>query len=278
MDKVTEMLAVPGARLYTERRGTGPLLVCIVGGNGDAEAFGRLGALLARQFTVVAYDRRGFARSPLDGPIDDAARIAIDADDAVRVIERHGGPAYVIGSSSGAIVGLDLLARAPGSVRLLVAHEPPLVTLLPDAAHWLAMFDRVHATYLASGVEVAMEEFGAAVGMPMVRPQAAPLMPLPPEIAEMLGRMPANQAFWLAHELRTYPRFAPDVAALRAAAGRLVFAVGREPPEAPLTRPARALARSVGAPIVELAGGHVGYVTHAAEFAAGLTALLSAPR
>jgi len=101
MEKVTETLAVPGARLYTERRGTGPLLVCIVGGNGDAEVFGRLGALLGRQFTVVAYDRRGFARSPLDAPVDDAARIALDADDAVRVIERHGGPAHVLGSSSG---------------------------------------------------------------------------------------------------------------------------------------------------------------------------------
>src|SRR6185295_19555939 len=101
-------------------------------------------------------------------------------------IERHGGPAYVIGSSSGAIVGLDLLARAAGRVRLLVAHEPPLVTLLPDAAQWLAMFDRVHATYVASGVEPAMAEFGAAVDLPMLRPPPAAVMQAPPEIAEML--------------------------------------------------------------------------------------------
>src|SRR3954454_5611023 len=89
MEKNIEMLAVPGARLYTETRGSGPLLVCIVGGSGDAESFGRLAVPLARQFTVVAYDRRGYARSPLEAPVDDAARLALDADDALRVIEHH---------------------------------------------------------------------------------------------------------------------------------------------------------------------------------------------
>jgi len=277
MEKKIEMLVVPGARLYTETRGSGPLLVCIVGGSGDAESFARLAVLLARQFTVVAYDRRGYARSPLDAPVDDAARLALDADDAMLVIERHGGPAYVLGSSSGAIVGLDLLARSPGCIRRLVAHEPPLVTLLPDATHWLATFEHVHATYLASGVEAAMAEFGAAVGMPMLR-RPPPSMQLPPEIAAMLARVPENHAFWLARELRTYPRFAPDLAALRAAAGQLVLAAGREPPDAPLARPARVLAASLGARFVELVGGHAGYAMDPVAFAAELAPLLTAPR
>src|SRR5438105_1371574 len=75
-----------------------------------------------------------------------------------------GGPAHVLGSSSGAIVALDLLARRPDAVRTLVAHEPPVVTLLPDGADWLARLDHVHATYLASGLAAAIAEFGAVVG------------------------------------------------------------------------------------------------------------------
>jgi acetyltransferase/esterase len=272
---VMEMLPVPGARLHTETRGSGPLLVFIVGGNGDAEAFGQIAAVLARQFTVVTYDRRGFARSPLDGPVDDAARLALDAEDAARVIEHHGGgPAYVFGSSSGAIVGLDLLARHPARVRTMVAHEPPLVTLLPDAATWLALFDDVHATYLTSGVAPAMVKFAAGVGMPLPRQPPAG-MQLPPGIAAMLTRMPANQTFWLAHELPRYPRFVPDMGALRAVAGQLVLGVGREPPDAMLTRPARVLAESLHVPVVEFSGGHVGYVTNPAEFAPQLAKLLA---
>jgi acetyltransferase/esterase len=270
-----ETLSVPGARLYTETRGSGPVLVCIVGGNGDAEVFGQIAAALAGQFIVVTYDRRGFTRSPLDGPVDDATRIAIDADDAARVIEHTGGgPAYVFGSSSGAIVGLDLLARHPASVRTLVAHEPPLVTLLPDSATWLALFDDVHATYLASGVDLAMAKFLAGVGLQGPR-AVPPGVQLPPQVAAMLARMSANGAFWLQHELRSYPRFAPDMAALRAVAAKLVLGVGRDPQDAPLTRPARVLAKLLHVPVAELVGGHVGYATNAAEFAAELGKLLT---
>src|SRR5262249_54044186 len=152
--------------LYTETRGEGPLVVCIVGGNGDAEVFGSIADALAGQFTVVTYDRRGFGRSPVDGAVDDGARVAEDAEDAAHVIDRcGGGPARVPGSSWGAIVGLDLLARHPDRVRTLIAHEPPLMSLLDDGAEWLARLDAVHARYLASGVAPAMAQFLALVGL-----------------------------------------------------------------------------------------------------------------
>ncbi len=69
---------------------------------------------LAANFTVVTYARRGFARSPVDGPVDDANRIATDTEDAAALITGHGGgPACVFGSSSGAIVTLNLVTRHP---------------------------------------------------------------------------------------------------------------------------------------------------------------------
>jgi hypothetical protein len=88
--------------------------------------------------------------------------------------------------------------------------------------------------------------------------------------------MSANGAFWLEHELRSYPRFAPDAAALRAVAAKLVLGVGRDPRDAPLTRPARVLAERLHVPVAEFAGGHVGYATDAAEFASELGTLLTA--
>ncbi|MFF1644665.1 alpha/beta fold hydrolase [Streptomyces sp. NPDC058240] len=41
--------------------------------------------------------------------------------------------ADVFGSSGGAVTGLALVARHPARVRTLVAHEPPVMELLPDA-------------------------------------------------------------------------------------------------------------------------------------------------
>jgi pimeloyl-ACP methyl ester carboxylesterase len=55
------------------------------------------------------------------------------ADDAQRlIVESTNQPALVFGSSVGALIGLELVARHPEKVRLLVAHEPPAWELLPD--------------------------------------------------------------------------------------------------------------------------------------------------
>jgi acetyltransferase/esterase len=56
---VLEQFPVSGAQLYTETRGTGPLLLFVVGGNGDPAVFSRVAGRLAGDFTVVTYARRG---------------------------------------------------------------------------------------------------------------------------------------------------------------------------------------------------------------------------
>ena len=61
------ILDVPGARLYHESVGSGPPLVLIPGGNGTAHIFGPIAQHLAQRYTVTSYDRRGYARSQLDG-------------------------------------------------------------------------------------------------------------------------------------------------------------------------------------------------------------------
>ena len=84
---------------------------------------------------MLSYDRRGYSRSPADQPAPDTGLLTEDVADALALLDRYspGEPALVFGSSSGAIIGLELLSRHPERVRLLVAHEPPLLGLLPDA-------------------------------------------------------------------------------------------------------------------------------------------------
>jgi acetyltransferase/esterase len=141
---VVKQFPVSGAQLYTETRGAGPLLVFVVGGNGDPAVFSGVAGRLAGDFTVVTYARRGFVRSP----VDDANRISADVEDAVALIaHRGGGPACVFGSSSGAIVTLDLVTRHPDLVSTAVVHEPPILELLDDPDTWAARFAEIFATY-----------------------------------------------------------------------------------------------------------------------------------
>jgi pimeloyl-ACP methyl ester carboxylesterase len=265
-------LAVPGATLYYEIRGAGPLLLLIPGGNGDAGTFDGIAERLADRYRVVFYDRRSFTRSPLDGPPDD--RVVTDGLDAAALLTHlTDQPAHVLGSSSGAIVALELLRARPELVRTLVAHEPPLATLLPDAEKWLTFLDGIHEQSRTEGTPAAMAAFAKGIGLRIAPP--APGEQLPPQAVEMVGRIQRNLVFWMEHELRQYPRYTPDLAALRASADRLVLGVGRESRGTFPALPNAALAKELGLDLVEFAGDHVGYRSAPDEFAAGLDSILT---
>src|ERR687898_551670 len=92
-------------------------------------------ATLASHFpdrTVVTYDPRGLGRSTRkDGRNQHTAEQ--NADDVHRIIEAVGGPGGMFASSGGAVTAFALVTAHPGDVTTLVAHEPPLLGLLPDA-------------------------------------------------------------------------------------------------------------------------------------------------
>jgi pimeloyl-ACP methyl ester carboxylesterase len=274
-----EQFPVPGAQLYTETRGAGPLLLFVVGGNGDPAVFSGVADRLARDFTVVTYARRGFARSPVDGPVDDANRISTDVDDAVALIaHRGGGPACVFGSSSGAIVTLDLVTRHPDLVSTAVVHEPPILEWLDDPDTWAARFDGMFATYQTAGLWPAMARFGQAVGLPGGPDAPPPGVGEVPESAAILARAQDNMTFWMEHEFRQYPAYHPDLDALAAVAEKIVPAGGKDSRERgnmPFL-PVAALAGRLGRDIVEFPGGHVGYAEHPDDFATLLGRVLAA--
>ena len=89
MNPTTGTLKVPGASLYYEVRGSGPVLLLVCGGLYDAAGYAGLARQLAGGYTVVTYDRRGNSRSPLDGPPEEQ-RIEVHGDDAHRVLAAVG--------------------------------------------------------------------------------------------------------------------------------------------------------------------------------------------
>ncbi len=112
-----------GAAIHYKVSGRGPVLLVLPGGDGDADASDRLAADLTG-FTVVTYDRRGTLRSPIEDPAEPAT-LATHADDAARVliaVTTHA--ARAVGTGVGAVIGLELVARHPHRVSMLVAFEP----------------------------------------------------------------------------------------------------------------------------------------------------------
>jgi pimeloyl-ACP methyl ester carboxylesterase len=88
------------------------------------------------------------------------------ADDVHRLLSALGdGPAHVFGSSGGAVVELALVTGHPGQVRTLVAHEPPVIELLPDREQLRAQIEDIYDTYRADGADKAMAKFMAHAGL-----------------------------------------------------------------------------------------------------------------
>lgn len=126
-------LRVPGAGLHYQLRGHGPLLLIIMGGGGDADTANRIVEYLTERYTVMTYDRRGLSRSTLDDP-DEHPTIEMHSEDVHRLLaEVSIEPVFVLGTSFGALIALDLIGRHPKQVHLLVAHEAPLPQMLPDS-------------------------------------------------------------------------------------------------------------------------------------------------
>jgi pimeloyl-ACP methyl ester carboxylesterase len=206
-DLVTQTLDVPGARLYYERRGTGPLLA-LIGSPMDSTGFAGLASALAGQYTVVTYDPRGIGSSSRQDAGQDVTPEQ-QADDVHRLLSVLGGaPAYVFGSSGGAVVGLALVTAHPGQVRTLVAHEPPVVELLPDSAQLRAQIQDIYDTYRADGADKAMAKFMTHAGLGEASGQEADAPRWEPS-PEQMARMRATTEVFLAHLIRPTTRYSP---------------------------------------------------------------------
>jgi pimeloyl-ACP methyl ester carboxylesterase len=111
-EPTTHTLDVPGARLYYERRGSGPLLL-LIGSPMDSSGFTPLASALADRYTVVTYDPRGIANSSREATTEDVTPTQ-QADDVHRLLSALGGqPVDLFGSSGGAVVGLALVTAHP---------------------------------------------------------------------------------------------------------------------------------------------------------------------
>ena len=129
-DKIEDFAVVNGTTLYYEKQGSGPAVLFIAGSTGDAGNFTRTATLLAGEFTVVTYDRRGNSRSPRP-PGWTTTSVAEQADDAGGLIQSLGlSPAVVFGASAGGLIALDLMIRHPQLVRAGIVQEPSIFSAL----------------------------------------------------------------------------------------------------------------------------------------------------
>ncbi|MBA4170683.1 MAG: alpha/beta fold hydrolase [Chloroflexi bacterium] len=263
-EATTHTLDAPGAVLtYDVRRAdssSAPALL-LIGSPMGAAGFGTLAGPFTDR-TVVTYDPRGVERSEKTDPASPSTPDD-HADDLHRLIQAlDAGPVDIFASSGGAVNALALVSRHPDDVRTLVAHEPPLASILPDRVAALAACRAIHDTYQRSGWEAGMAHFIALVSHkgPMTDEVAGQPGPEP----AMFG-MPAEDDGsridpLFGQNLITSTHYEPDFDALRAASTRVVMAAGVESEGEMANRGAYAVAERLGTEPVVFPSNHGGFL------------------
>jgi len=263
----TRSVSVPGARLHYEIRGAGPLLLVIGSPMASAE-FAPLADALAGDHTVVTYDPRGYANSEVDDP-DAPSGVEQRADDVAAILDDlDAESADLFGSSGGAVTGLALVERHPGRLRTLVAHEPPLLELLPDAAEQRANTEAILDTFHRDGFGAAWMHFMRNAGFDV---SAGDAPSGPPEPSEDEVRQAAR---FFEIDLLPTTRYLPAIDALKNSTTRVVVGIGVDSGQLLTYRTSVALCELLGVAPMEFPGDHGGFMGAPKEFADTLRSAL----
>ncbi len=258
-------VTVNGAELHYEARGDGPPVLLVMGATGLGGHFDEVAALLADEFTVLTYDRRGNGRSPRPQGWTETSTEE-QADDAAALLDALGlSPAAVFGTSSGAIFVLGMLVRHPEAVRGAILHEPGLFVLFddPDGAR-AAVREAVAEAMQAGGPLAALEQFWRFVAGDGAWERVEP---------GLREQMVASADTYFAYERGRFDADVPADDVLAAIAVPVEVMAGDS------TRPffvqaSQRLAEKLGVEVTRVAGAHCPYLDHAPELAEAMRPFL----
>jgi pimeloyl-ACP methyl ester carboxylesterase len=239
----------------------GRSLLFMVGQPMDAAGFRTLASHFPDR-TVVTYDPRGLGRSTRkDGRVDHMP--TVQAQDVHAVIEALGvGPVEMFASSGGAVTALALVAAYPNDVDTLVAHEPPLIPVLPDAEAAERARAGFRDAYEAKGRNAGMAAFIAMTSWRGEFTDDYFALPAPDPV--QFG-MPAEDDGsrddpLLSDRSWAVSSYRPDVHALAAAPTRIVIGVGEESLDSFTGRTAVAIAELLGQHATVFPSHHGGFL------------------
>lgn len=246
--------------------GRPPLLM--IGQPMDAGGFRTLASYFPDR-TVITYDPRGLGRSTRkDGRVDNVP--STQADDVHAVIDALGaGPVEMFASSGGAVTALALVAAHPHDVTVLVAHEPPITSVLRDAVAAQRALAGFRSAYATKGWGAGMAAFIAMASWrgEFTEEYFAQPAPDPAHFGVPSDDDGSRDDPLLSDRSAAVSSYRLDVDAVAAALTRIVIAVGEESAGTFTGRASAATAELLGQQATVFPSHHGGFVGGDSQYA-----------
>jgi pimeloyl-ACP methyl ester carboxylesterase len=263
---------VNGVRLFYEVSGTGEVpLVLVHGSWGSHHNWDLVVPGLASSFRVLTYDRRGHSQSerpPRQGSVRE------DVADLAGLIEHLGlGPAWVTGNSFGASITLRLASERPELLRGVIAHEPPLFSLLASDPSVAPMLEEIGKKVGAVVERIASGDHAAAAEQFVETVALGPgtWARLPPDLQQTF----ITNAPTFLDEARDPEQLAFDPASLRGFPGPSLLTQGDQSPPAFAPVVAKLADVLPGATVVTFPeAGHIPHATHPDAYVEAVVAFI----
>lgn len=263
-----------GDTLVYRMTGKGSPVLFIAGGGGDGDLFLPLADRLSSEYKVIVYDRRANAGSTINHP--DCFSLHQQAEDAMAILDQAGEPAaLIIGNSSGAVIGLEILRLFPERVRGLIAHEPPLAKEHPQKDKWIGFFRKCYdLSFGPGGPPLAASRFFFGIevpAIPMIRAQLKAERYLKKNHISKEKKVTSRQAseYLIRQELLPVVLYEADHDCLRRERDKAVLAVGTYAKENGtfLYEAASQLSKKTGIPCESVPGHHGSFMDEPEQWA-----------
>lgn len=286
----------PGASLYYRILGPEnkhlPLLAIVPVSNGTTFLLEALATHLSAHFRVLLYDRRGYNRSHADEALLPTKHdfFKVHAEDLAALIEHVSPPSspdsqspepiHLFTSSASTAVVLELLIRKPHVVRKVVLHDPVIISLSgePSCTYFRQEVGLAHAKEVQKGNLVGAN---TVIGKHLYTPKEWKLFRSSEVALYATKKIPRRDvAYYLEFEvpaIRDY-ELVPFwlKAILPCPVGKVVIVQGRDAAPEMVRGSGANLSGFMRVPVGSIVGGHMGYATHARDFAKELLGFLGA--
>lgn len=159
MNKVTSK---DGTQIAYDKQGSGPAVILVEGATAQRSDGAHLAELLASNFTVYTYDRRGRGDSSDTQPF----AVKREIEDIEVLINQAGGSAFLYGISSGACLVLEAALKLGQKCKKIALYEPPYNSDKATAPAWKEYRNQLKQFLAAGRRSDAVALFMRFVGVP----------------------------------------------------------------------------------------------------------------